>query len=139
MGQISIPGKEPIKITVGKIAPMGSFVAELYYSISNEDNSDTTYTLMYRDDKYNSLLSLESVSFSGMDNALEQLYIAMKSVFLPDNKNKKEYALNFKLGKDVVQISNFKSFGVYMVLFMADNKGYFKITQSQLDKLFGKK
>jgi hypothetical protein len=135
--QISTPQKLTPLTVVGKIAPMGAFVAELSYQLNNADEKDTIYTLRFNNLKYKHIDAIESVRFSGINNTLNELYNIFKSVFTEENKKNKNYLVNFTLGKDVVAISNYKSMGVTSAMFLIKD-AYFTLTEKQIDKLFGK-
>lgn len=136
-GQISVPQKVTPSTLVGKIAPMGAFVAELSYKQNEADNKDTTYTLRFNNMKYTHIDAIESVSFSGVGNAASDLYKVFKSVFAPENKNNKDYIVQFMLGKEAVSISHTKGMGITSAMFVVKN-AYFMLTEKQVDKLFGK-
>lgn len=133
-GQISVPQKSQPNITVGKIAPLGSFTAELSYQITG---TDTAYTLRFRNAKYTKIISTEAVLFNSDGNAVNGLYQAFKSVFKDENKNNKDYLIHFTIGKDVVAISTYKNMGITQAMFLVKD-AHFAITEKQVDKLFGK-
>lgn len=135
--QIGTPVKSTPSIVVGKIAPLGTFIAELSYRQNEVDEKDTTYTLRFRNQKYTRIDSYESVEFSGIGNAVEDLYKAFKSVFTEENKSNKEYSITFTMGKDVVMISNYKVMGITSALFLVKG-AHVSLTEKQVDKLFGK-
>jgi hypothetical protein len=133
-GQISVPKEAQPTTLVGKIAPMGGFVAELSY-LKNE--ADTTYFLRFRNAKYTHITSIESVAFSGVDNTVTELYKVFKSAFTDENKSKKDFLVQFTLGKNEVAISNTKSLGITSAMFTYKD-AFFTLTEKQIDKLFGK-
>lgn len=135
--QISIPEKSAPATTIGKIAPMGTFTAELSYSINEVDVSDTIYTLRFRNHKYTQIDSYEKVRFSSEGNTVDELYKAFKSVFTEENKRNKDYLIHFTLGKDVVAISQAKSMGITSAMFLVKD-AYVLLTEKQINKLFGK-
>jgi len=135
--QISAPKKDSPSTVVGKISPMGSFIAELSYRLNSVEAADSIYTLRFRNAKYKTMTELESLDFSSSGNTVSQFYTALKSVFLDENKSNKDYAITFTLGKDVVAVSAYRSVGVLMVMFQKGD-GHFFLTEKQLDKLFGK-
>jgi hypothetical protein len=136
-GQISTPQKITPSTTIGKIAPMGTFTAELSYSVNEADASDTIYTLRFRNHKYTQIDSYENVRFSSEGNTVDELYKAFKSVFTEENKKNKDYLIHFTLGKDVVAISQAKSMGIISSMFLAKD-AYVLLTEKQVNKLFGK-
>lgn len=136
--QISPIQKSPVSITIGKIAPMGAFVAELSYMKNEADEKDTTYILRFNNMKYKHIDAIESVYFSGTGGVVDDLYKAFKSVFNEENKKNKDYIIKFSLGKEVVAISNTKAMGVTSAMFLVKD-AYFSLTEKQIDKLFGRK
>ena len=135
--QITTPQKVTPSTIVGKIAPMGAFVAELSCRQNEVDDKDTTYTLRFNNMKYKHIDAIVSVDFSGIGNTVGDLYKAFKSVFAEENKKNKDYLVNFTLGKEPVAISNTKTMGVTSVMFLIKD-AYFTLTEKQVDKLFGK-
>jgi hypothetical protein len=132
--QIGTPQKATPSIIIGKIAPLGSFTAELSYQVAE---TDTTYTLRFRNAKYTQITSTESVLFDSDGNAVDGLYKAFKSVFTEENRNNKDYLIHFTIGKDVVAISTYKNMGITQAMFLVKD-AHFSITEKQVDKLFGK-
>ena len=128
--QIGTPVKEVPATIVGKVNPMNTFIAELNYSVKDKD---TTYTLSFRDMKYEQITSIKSIQFSGEGNTVDQFYSLFKSVFSDENKKNKDYAVTVTLGNKVISISRYKN----MALFLVDNSNVF-LTEKQIDKLFGK-
>ena len=135
--QISQIEKAPEQKIVGKIAPMGSFIAELTWSPMSERPQDSTYTLMFRNQKFKTLNEREYVIFLGVEGTFGQLYGVFKSVFAPENKSNKDYMVSFKLGNTDVTIAHYQTMGIVGAMFMAKN-AYVVLTESQVDKLFGK-
>jgi hypothetical protein len=112
--------------TIGKIAPMGAFVAELSYMVSG---SDTVYTFTFNDKKYTQIDAIKSVSFT----SLNEFYTNLKSVFI---KKSKDYSLDFTLGKEPATVKAFKSMGILQAMIYVKD-GYTTLTEKQVDKLFG--
>lgn len=132
--QIGTPKKSLPTTTVGKIAPLGSFIAELSYQF---DGTDTTYTLRFQNAKYTRITAIESVSFNSEGNAIDGLYQAFKTVFKDENKNNKDYLIHFTIGKDVAAISTYKNMGITQAMFLV-KEAHFALTEKQIDKLFDK-
>jgi hypothetical protein len=132
-GQMTEVKKLPEPVKIGEVKRAGSFVVNLSYRV---EGSDTTYTLMYRDQQYSSLIEIESVTFSGIDNTLDKLYRVFKSVFSDENKRNGEYKVQFRLGGEDVIVSNYIAAGKPSAFFHAD--GYFALWEKEVDKLFGK-
>lgn len=137
MAQIGTPQQVATQSKVGKVAPMGSFIAELTYAINPEDSKDTTYILSFRNYKYRTLTQIETIRFSSEGDSMNQLYALCKSVFSDENKKNKDYAVNVTLGKELIQVGQFRQMGTVncMILIPA---GYGVLSESQVDKLFGK-
>jgi hypothetical protein len=136
-GQIGAPQKITPSTIVGKIAPMGAFIAELSYRPNEADETDTTYTLRFNNMKYTHIDAITSVQFSGIGNAVSGLYKVFKSVFSEENKSNKDYTVQFTLGKELVSISHTKGMGITSAMFLIKD-AYFMLTEKQVDKLFGK-
>ena len=132
-GQISEVKQLPPRIKVGEINRGSNFVARLEYEI---ENGDTTYILMYKDDRYSSLIELESVTFSSTDNTVGKLYQLFKSVFTESNRNNDQYKVQFTLGTQDVIISNYIVLKKPSAFFHAE--GFFALWEKEVDKLFGK-
>lgn len=129
--KISIPKEK----TIGKVAPAGVFLLELTYNV-DENTSDTLYTLTYRNAEYMHIDSYESVKFNGGTETLNALYDMFKGAF--NSEDIKTYKQEAKLGLSLILVQGYKSMGVKGVKF-STTKGYINpITESQLDKLFGK-
>lgn len=119
--------------TVGKIAPMGSFMGEL------EKCSETRYRFSYRDLKFTSIISVKHFSFEDKEDALDYLYNTLL-------KGLEELPVEDKilqLPEDMLLIKFKKTFGVPVVTIYHTNKaGVTGVTQSftkkQILKLFGK-
>jgi hypothetical protein len=125
----------PKETTIGKVAPAGVFLLELTYNV-NEISSDTLYTLTYRNAEYMRIDSYESIKFNGGSETLNAFYDMLKGAFLAEDI--KTYNQEAKLGTTLISVSGYKSMGVKGVRFVTP-KGYINaITESQLNKLFGK-
>ena len=124
------------KVVVGKVVPMGAFIADLTYSI---DGVDTIYSFCHRNQKYTTLTDIKCVVFFGRDNTFESLYTLFKSVFLDENKKNKDYLVRFKIMDNGFSIRTNRIFGVTQVMF-ADElfTQHVSFTEKQVDKLFGK-
>jgi len=130
--QISISNTS--QVTIGEIRKIGFPVATLEQQITN---TDTSYTLRYRDmqewdaDKY------YSIKFKASQPELQQLYQAFASVHDEKNLKNKDYALQITLGNTPITIKNYKYSGVTMCEVRTPD-GYFQLTKGQVPKLFGK-
>ena len=135
--QISVTSvNNKAKVVVGKIAPMGAFIADLTYKI---EGVDTIYTFCHHNQKYKTLTDINCVVFLGRDNTFESLYTLFKSVFLEENRKNKDYLVSFKLLDDGYVIRTRRDMGVTQVQFSNESfTEYVSFTEKQVDKLFGK-
>lgn len=127
------------EVTIGKVEAAGILKFELY-KIIDLDNEDSVTVLMFRNQKYEAINDYKSVSY--LDDAgltTEQLYNLLSSVFTNESFANKDFSKSVKLGKDDLFISRLGGAGVPQCYVSVKNKGYFTISRSQLDKLFGKK
>lgn len=131
--QIQVRQSSP-QVEVGKVSYMGNFHSELSYNVLDDD---TTYTLMYRNSEFKTLVDVESIKFSSVGNTYNTLYDLIKSVYSPENVKNKDYKVEFRLGETEVIVSNVRMMGITTAMFFT-TKGYFYITEKQLDRLFGK-
>lgn len=131
--QITVSKVTPKK-TIGTVKSGGSFLAELFYNV---EENDTTYTIMYRNQSYEQLIDIQSFSFSSDDNTLEKLYEIIMTVFDKENAKNKEYQLEVNLDNKPLLISNRLSMGFTFVSIREKN-GYLVLTKKQVNKLFGK-
>lgn len=120
--------------TVGKVKNGMTYVAELQYMI---EDKDTTYMVLYNNFKYQHITDIQSIVFANDDNTVQKFYDILKTFFSEENKKNKDYTINLKLGDSDVRLYNTRVMGVTSVSIYTD-KGYFGITEKQLDKLFGK-
>jgi hypothetical protein len=135
--QISVTSvNNKAKVVVGKVAPMGAFIADLTYKI---EGVDTIYTFCHHNQKYKTLTDINCVVFLARDNTFESLYTLLKSVFLDENRKNKEYLVTFKLMDDGYVIKTRRDMGVTQVQFSNESfTEYVSFTEKQVDKLFGK-
>ena len=76
--QISVTSvNNKAKVVVGKVTPMGAFIADLTYKI---EGVDTIYTFCHHNQKYKTLTDINCVVFLARDNTFESLYTLLKSV-----------------------------------------------------------
>lgn len=119
--------------TVGKIAPMGSFMGEL------EKCSETKFRFLYRDLKFTSIINIKHFSFEDQEGALDYFYNTLI-------KGLEELPIEDKilqLPEDMLLIKFKKTFGVPVATIYHTNKaGVTGVSQSftrkQINKLFGK-
>ena len=126
----------PKSIEIGKMKN-GTYT---HFKISyNLEDQDTTYTFTYRDAQYSVLDDYKSVLFQSDGNSLESFYKICKSVFKEENKKNKNYSVHFKLGNDMMSVTNSRIFGITYMRIGIIGKGYsIPILEFQIDKLFGK-
>lgn len=105
----------------------GVFVAELSYSIAN---NDTSYLILYNDMKYQTITSIEDVEFKG-SNTLNELYSTLKSIF-------KSGKTSFKLGEQNVSVLPMRNSIVLFIDKGNGGTGELILTEKELDKLFNK-
>jgi hypothetical protein len=135
-GQIQVleVNKTP-KVTLGKIKSGLAFVAEMEYEANK---SDTLYTLSFRDYKYQQITSIRLISFNSDSDAFNSFYSICKSVFNDENRKNKDYSVTFKLGGETILVANYKMMGMTYVQIFDGTGMSTPLTESQLNKLFGK-
>jgi hypothetical protein len=126
--------KIPKSTVVGSIIPMGVFISELTYNI--EPNGEKVYQWKYRNGKYTTLDSYETIKFSGDGNTLETLYSMIKDVFKSDDI--KNYKKEVMLGNSLLIIKGYRYFGVNGVTFITERGWINPLNEKQIDNLFGK-
>lgn len=117
--------------TVGVAKSGGVFVADLGFVV---DNGDTTYSIIFRNQKYQSIADVQNISFASEGGTADQLYQLLTDI-LTDDKKESEYQENITLGETQVLLTKRKVMGVYYVNFFC-SKGYFSLTKKMVDKLF---
>lgn len=137
MAQITVNGPSTAeRLPIGKAKAGFDTVAELYYVVNG---ADSTCVLLFLNEKIKkTAIDFQKVSFKNAGGTLLTLYKLFKSVFADENKGNKQYKVSFTLGNDPAFISVSRGKLVKMAEFRTD-KGYFSITENQVDKLFGKK
>ena len=121
-------------IEIGKIKSGMYLHSSLSYVIQND--KDTTYTLAYRNGKYQILDSYETLYFNSENNTLNTLYEVMHKAFKVENI--KDYSVDIQLGNQLINIIGYKQMGVKGVMVIT-SKGWINVlTENQLNKLFGK-
>lgn len=121
-------------VTVGKVKSGSALIAEMSYTV--EDN-DTLYTIIYNNAEYKTLTDIQAIAFDGQDNTFGKLYDVLKTFFSDENKKNKNYSVSLKLGGKNVTLMNMRVMGITSVMVHGE-KGYFYLTEKQVDKLFGK-
>lgn len=131
-GQIEIREKDNA-IVIGEIKRGGSFTANIKQRI---ENTDTVYTYMFKNGKYQNIVDLQYITFTGQ-KTLSDLYTLLKSVYLPENKKNTDYRVGFKLGKTECSVRTERVMGITATMFWTE-KGYNSYSEKEIDKLFGK-
>ncbi len=127
-------------ITKGEIKWLGKTKASLKYFVSNRN---TTYLLYMQDEqklKNNrdmTVVQYFSITFSGIDNAANNLYELLNSFFTQENRNNKKLQKIVKLGNEMVHVQHYgKLTGPAIMLSTKENHILF--TQKELKRLFGR-
>jgi len=123
---------------IGKLKILGSTMATLEYV---ESGRDTTYLLLMKDYTTrgdNAESKYFSVRFNGINNTLEKLYQLLKSFFLEENRNNKNYIQSFRLGEQMVYLQHCLLVTGKGVRF-GTKEGYINLSKGDIEKLFKKK
>lgn len=99
--------------------------------------TDTTFELVLTNLKYPNLQKPASFMFKGKMADLENLYSAMKSFFLEENKRKQDYNMTIDLGENQLFFYNTRQMGT-TILLVTYPLGYTHFTERSVDKLFNK-
>lgn len=119
---------------VGKI-DAGMQFSKLEYTIRS---NDTVYLWIYKNENYPHIQDMQSMSFSGAKNTLNDLYSVIMSCFDDANKNNADYSLDVKLGALNIKVSKYKYMATTYAKIHTEN-GYCTLNKHQVNKLFGKK
>lgn len=123
----------PDRIKVGEIKSGYAFIASLTYSVSD---GDTTYTILYDNNKYTKITDIQKLVFNEDGGVLNSLYQILSET-IEQEKGKRS---TIKLGEDDIAITAERMMGVKYVDVMNMKDGsYFSLTQRQLNKLFRRK
>ena len=125
----------PKEIKVGEIKPMGTFIVDLTYYVSELDNVKN-FSLTYRNGKYITLDDYKTIKFKGDDETITSLYNVFHDAFKTDDI--KSYEQTIKLGDELITIKGYKMMGIKGVQFLTKWGWLNPINESQLNKLFGK-
>ena len=123
---------------VGKLKSLGSTMASLEYI---ESGRDTTYLLFMKDFTKrgeNAESHFFSIRFDGVDDTFEKFYQLLKSFFLDENRNNKNYTQSFRLGDQMVYLQHcllITGKGVKL----STKEGYINLSKGDIEKLFNKK
>lgn len=129
VGQLEV--KETAKsYTIGSFSKVGKWGASLVlYTMKN----DSAYAIEFRNEEFTTLFDYKAVIFRDKKGSLKGLYDVLKSFYIEENKNNKDYNVNIKLGKEDVYLVRYKSDIWFRV-----GSSYFTIREKDIDKLFGK-
>jgi hypothetical protein len=127
-------------IKVGEIKPVGVFIADVSYYVSEVDGSQK-YTLTYRNGKYAQIDDYKELKFNADSATINELYKLFSDAFTAEDI--KKYEQTIQLGKSVVQIKGYKMMGMKGVQFFVTSESnvfsYINpINETQLKNLFGK-
>lgn len=134
--QLSVKKVEPSQ-KIGEYSEGKSYVVFKMIPPSDEVK-DTSYLIIYQNEDYESITSLESVNFKGKQT-LTDLYDILKSFFKEENIKNEDYAQHFDLGKSFVSAYNSTVGKKTKIRIYVKGKGQFTMNEKQLDLLFGKK
>lgn len=132
-GQIEVK-QEARQFNVGEVKTGGAISYKLYGIVVGED---TTYSFMYRNAKYTSIVDFNSIQFADDGGTLQQFYTLLKSVLTDEKYKDKEAKLQIRLGATDVILSQYKMMGTTYV-WVWTNTGYCYLSEKQINKLFGK-
>lgn len=133
--QIQMADSSDALKSIGKAKRSGLMIAELMYKV--DADNDTSYAIVYKNAEYETLTDIQHITFDGGGEVLNQLYQVLKSFFTEENKKNKDYKKQFTLGTQDLLVSSHKIMGSTVISIRPD-KGYFELTEKELDKLFGK-
>jgi hypothetical protein len=130
--------KQPVRIGEAKNGPYS--IAKLTYLVNETNSNDTTYTFSFRDSRFKDRMEYADISFKSDGNAKDDFYSIIKTVFSAENKRNKQYEVTFKLGKELVQVKNFRFTGItYAMLVFNGEAQTIPLLKSAVNKTFGKK
>ena len=123
---------------IGKLKSLGSTIASLEY---RESGRETIYFLFMRDFTRrgeNAETQFFSITFNGVDDTFEMFYELLKSFFLDENRNNKNYNQTFRLGDHMVHLQHCWLITGKGVM-LSTNEGYINLSKGDIEKLFNKK
>lgn len=115
-------------ISIYKMGLPGGRWTELELTRRLLDN-DTTYTLMYKNHEYSSILDYQTIQIPN-NEALLQFRDIVMSVFTPPNDKNRDYEVSFKFGEDIspqnilITVTSNRSLGSLYPLILVEGKGY---------------
>ena len=126
--------------TIAEVKVLTASKAKLAYL----PGTDSVYLLTLKDEKVlkNSrdmaVVNYYHVRFNGEHDTLFNLYLLLKSFFLPANQKDKNYQKTFALGTTTVQVQHFNNLTGKNIMFVTKD-GYTMFSEREIDKLFGSK
>jgi hypothetical protein len=122
----------PEMAKIAEVKSAGTFIADLRYYLSG---SDTMYVITFNNLKYTTLTDIKSISFSGKDGTLQELY----KILIETLDSEPGFEKPFKLGDDEVLVKSNRMLGVkYISFWIVKNAAYFQLNKKQINKLFNK-
>ena len=117
---------------LGEIKRGGFFIADITYS------GKGGYTLSYWDASYTTIDVINSISFDATDEEL----VTLKKIFKEQCAAEKKAEKTFGLGNNMITIRTDRAFGLSgLTIYITGTNhktGFFRMAESELDKLFGK-
>lgn len=128
------------ELSPSKVVKIGSFY-DMVGSATAELNcivleNDTTYSILYKNQKYQAITDIQYISFKSNQGELGLLYKIFKDAFSDENKSNKNYRKEFKLGSEFIILTRHN--GMKNWVHVSADKGYFYMKEKHVDLLFGK-
>ena len=135
-GQI-IEVEKPKFEKIGEVKPGGiAFICSMQISKGSTKDDTNTYLWTYNNARYKSIDNINTISFNANENDFNSFYEMLKSQITSPKGTEKQIVL----GKSNVLIETIRNLGVSsLTIHDLSQDGYFYLTSSQIDKLFGKK
>jgi len=118
----------------GQTKGIGVAKASLEYKTTGRD---TTFILIMEDER-KELKNFFSVSFSGRDNTLQNLYLILVSFFEKENRKNDEYIKIFTLGETKVSVYKATGLMPQKALIFSTDKGRCRLTRKEINQLFAR-
>lgn len=122
--------ERPDEKEVGRVKRAGKMQAKL--TCYQKDN-DTIYVLVFKNDKYQSISSYESISFIETGGTKESLFNALAEAYNAPKKTKS----TFRLGEEEITLMSDRYLGTKYVTFLTDH-GFFRLQAGEVSELFGR-
>ena len=117
----------------GQVKYVGPAKASLQYI---ERGRDTSFLLMMYDQRPE-LKNYFSISFSGRDNTLQELYDILMSFFERGNLSNKEYIRMFRLGEEKISVYRSPTLGSKGIILKSE-KGRIELRKNEIQRLFNR-